>query len=49
MFTGTNTFKYAEYKSEEFPLCRPAVLSQTAILSSLIERQFFSLFNDTDR
>jgi hypothetical protein len=31
---GTNTFEHAEFKSEKFPLCRPAVFSQTAILSS---------------
>ena len=33
---------------EEFPLRRPEVFSQTAILSLLISRQFFLLFNDTD-
>jgi hypothetical protein len=49
IFMGTNTFEHAEFKSEKFPLCRPAVFSQTAILSSLISRQLFSLFNDTDR
>ena len=36
MFTGTNIFKDAESKSEEFPLHRPAVFAQTAILCSLI-------------
>ena len=46
--TGTNAFKHAEPKSEEFPLRRPAVFSQTAILSLLIAREFFSLFNDMD-
>ena len=45
---GTNTFEHAEFKSEDFPHCRPAVFSQTAILSSLISQQIFSLFNDTD-
>jgi hypothetical protein len=45
----TNTFEHAEFKSEKFPLRRPAVFSQTAILSSLISQQMFSLFNDTDR
>jgi hypothetical protein len=49
IFSGTNTFEHAEFKSEKFPLRRPAVFSQTAILSSLISRQLFSLFNDTDR
>ena len=44
IFSETNTFEHAE-----FPLRRPAVFSQTAILSSLISRQLFSLFNDTDR
>ena len=39
--SGTNIFKDAESKSEEFPLRRPAVLSQTAILSSLIHDNFF--------
>ena len=38
-FTGTNTFEHAEFKSEKFALRRPAVFSQTAILSSLISRQ----------
>ena len=37
---GTNTLKHAEFKSEEFPHRRPAVCSQTAILSSPISRQF---------
>jgi hypothetical protein len=46
----SNTFKHAEFKSEiKFPLRRPAVFSQTAILSSLISQQIFSLFNDTYR
>jgi hypothetical protein len=48
IFTGANTFEHAEFKSEKFPLRKPAVFSQTAILSSLISR-LFSLFNDTDR
>jgi hypothetical protein len=48
-FTGTNNFEHAEFKSEKFPLYRPAVFSQTAILSSLISQQLFSLFNETDR
>ena len=43
-----NTFKHAEFKSEKFPLRRPALFSQTAILSSLISQQIFSLFNDMD-
>ena len=47
MFTGTNTFKDAESKSEEFPLRKAAVFSQTAISCSLISRQGFSLLNDT--
>jgi hypothetical protein len=33
IFTGTNTFEHAEFKSENFPHRRPAVFSQTAILS----------------
>ena len=41
MFTGTNTFEDAESKSKELPLRKPAVFSQTAILCSLILRQFF--------
>jgi hypothetical protein len=49
IFTGTNTFEHSEFKSEKIPLGRPAVFSQTAILSSLISKQIFSLFNDTDR
>jgi hypothetical protein len=48
IFMGTNTFEHAEFKSENFPHRRPAVFSQTAILSSLISQQIFSLFNDTD-
>ena len=49
-FTGTNTFEHVDFKSEKFPLRRHAVFSQTAIiLSSLISRRIFSLFNDTDR
>jgi hypothetical protein len=36
---GTNTFEHAEFKSENFPHRRPAVFSQTAILSSLISQQ----------
>ena len=44
----TNTFKHAEFKSEEFPLRRPTVFSQTAILCLLNSRQNLSLFNDTD-
>jgi hypothetical protein len=48
IFMGTNTFEHAEFKFEKFPLRRPAAFSQTAILSSLISRQIFSLFNDTD-
>ena len=47
-FTGTNTFEHAEFKSEMFPLRRHAVFAQTAILSSLISPQIFSLLNDTD-
>ena len=46
-FTGTRTFKHTEFKSEELPLLRPAVFSETAILCSLISRQLFSLSNDT--
>ena len=42
----TNTFEHAEFKSENFPHRRPAVFSQTAILSSLISQQIFLLFND---
>ena len=38
---GTNTFKHAEPKSEEFPLSRPTVFSQTAVLSLLVSRHFF--------
>ena len=38
---GTNAFKHAESKSKEFPLRRPTVFSQTAILSLPISRQFF--------
>ena len=38
--TGTNAFKHAEFKSEEFPLRRPAVFSQTVILSLLIHDNF---------
>ena len=50
IFTGTNTFKLADFKSEEFPLRRLAVLIQTAILCSLISQQTFSCtFNDTHR
>jgi hypothetical protein len=41
IFTGTNTFEHAEFKSENFPRRRPAVFSQTAILSSLISQQIF--------
>jgi hypothetical protein len=41
IFTGTNMFKHAEFKSEKFPRRRPAVFSQTAILSSLISQQVF--------
>jgi hypothetical protein len=40
-FMGTNTFEHAEFKSENFPHRRPAVFSQTAILSSLISDKFF--------
>jgi hypothetical protein len=47
IFTGTNTFQHAEFKSENFPRRKPAVFSQNAILSSLISQQIFSLFNDT--
>ena len=32
---------HAESKSEEFPLRRPAVFSETAVVSSLISRHFF--------
>ena len=39
--TATNAFKHAESQYEEFPLRRPAVFSQIAILSLLIARQFF--------
>jgi hypothetical protein len=39
IFMGTNTFEHAEFKSENFPHRRPAVFSQTAILSSLISQQ----------
>jgi hypothetical protein len=49
IFTGTNTFEHAEFKSGEFPLRRPAVFSQTVILSSLISGQILSLFNDKDK
>jgi hypothetical protein len=35
IFTGTNTFEHAEFKSEKLPLRRPAVFSLNAILSSL--------------
>jgi hypothetical protein len=49
IFTGTNTFKHAEFESENVPLRKPAVFSQNGILSSLISQQIFSLFNDTDR
>jgi hypothetical protein len=49
IFTGTNTFKHAEFESENFPRRKRAVFSQNAILSSLISQQIFSLFNDTDR
>jgi hypothetical protein len=49
IFTGTNTFKHAEFESENCPRRKPAVLPQNAILSSLISQQIFSLFNDTDR
>jgi hypothetical protein len=48
IFTGINTFEHAEFKSEKFPLRRLCVFLQTAILSSLISWQIFSLFNDTD-
>jgi hypothetical protein len=48
IFTRTNTFEHAEFKSEKFPLRRPCVFLQTAILSSLISWQIFSLFNDTN-
>jgi hypothetical protein len=41
-------FDHADYESKEFPSSRPAVFSQTAILSSLISQQILSLFNDTD-
>ena len=41
-YENYNTFTHAEFKSEEFPLRRPAVFSQTAILFSLISRQIFS-------
>jgi hypothetical protein len=41
IFMGTNTFEHAEFKSENFPHRRPAVFSQTAILSSLISHKFF--------
>ena len=30
-----------EYRSREFPLCRPAVFSQTAVLFTLISQFFF--------
>jgi hypothetical protein len=41
-FTGTNTFEHVEFKSEKFPLRRPAVFLQNAILSSMIlSRQIF--------
>jgi hypothetical protein len=49
IFTGTNTFKHAEFESENFPRRKHAVFSQNAILSSLISQQIFSLFNDMDR
>jgi hypothetical protein len=38
---GTNTFEHAEFKCENFPHRRPAVFSQTAILSSVITDKFF--------
>ena len=47
ILTETHTFKHAESKSEEFPLRRPAVFSQTAILSSPISQELFPLFSDT--
>jgi hypothetical protein len=46
---GTKIFENAEFKSENFPLRRPAVFSQTAILSSVISQQIYPLFNNTDR
>jgi hypothetical protein len=33
IFTGTDTFKHAEFESENFPRRKPAVFSQNAILS----------------
>ena len=38
----------AEFKSEKFPLRKPAILFQTAILSLLFLQQILHLFNDTD-
>jgi hypothetical protein len=46
---GTNTFEHTEFKSENFPHRRPAVFSQTAILSSLISQQIFSFVQLTSR
>ena len=39
IFMGTNTIKHAESKSEEFPLRRPAVFSQTAVLSTRMDEE----------
>jgi hypothetical protein len=41
IFMVANTFEHAEFKSENFPHRRPAVFSQTAILSSQISQQIF--------
>jgi hypothetical protein len=43
IITGANTFEYAEFKTEKFPVRRPTVLLQLTsyILSSLNPRQFF--------
>jgi hypothetical protein len=49
IFMGTNTFEHAELNSENLPHRRPALFSQTTILSSLILRPVFSLFNSTFR
>ena len=47
---ATKPRKHLVHSTRRFglPMRRPAVFSQTATLSSLISRQFFSLFNDTD-
>jgi hypothetical protein len=45
IFTGTNTFKYAEFESENFPRRKPAVFSQNAILSSLISQQIYTIIS----